>query len=143
VKPKTRRNASVGFDSALLILVLAAGCGAPGEPRPPTPPVPVAITDLTAHQAGEGVQLTFTLPTKTISGDPLAKPPAIEVLRLKMARTSDLVEQKKIAVQLQRLAIDEVTVIPLGERSIITATRKNVRNQVRAAVPVFWNMTKS
>jgi peptide/nickel transport system substrate-binding protein len=69
--------------------------------------------------------------------------PAIEVLRLKMARTSDLTEQKKIAVQLQRLAIDEVTVIPLGERSIITATRKNVSNQVRAVVPVFWNMTKS
>ncbi|MDB5773958.1 MAG: transporter substrate-binding protein [Herbaspirillum sp.] len=69
--------------------------------------------------------------------------PAIEVLRLKMARTSDLAEQKKIAVQLQRLAIDEVTVIPLGERSIITATRKNVSHQVRAAVPVFWDMTKS
>lgn len=80
VKPKTRRNASIGFDSALLILVLAAGCGAPGEPRPPTPPVPVAITDLTAQQVGEGVQLIFTLPTKTISGDALAKPPAIEVL---------------------------------------------------------------
>jgi len=81
VKPKTRRNASIGFDSALLILVLATGCGAPGEPRPATPPVPVAITDLTAHQAGESVELAFTLPTKTISGDPLAKPPAIEVLR--------------------------------------------------------------
>jgi hypothetical protein len=78
-KPKARRNASFGFCAALL--VLAAGCGAPGEPTPPTPPVPVAITDLTARQAGDGVQLTFTLPTKTISGDPLSKPPAIEVLR--------------------------------------------------------------
>lgn len=81
MKPKTRRNASFGFCSALFIHLLAVGCGAPGEPTPPTPPVPVAITDLAAHQAGEGVQLTFTMPAKTISGDPLTGPPAIEVLR--------------------------------------------------------------
>jgi hypothetical protein len=80
VKPKTRRNASFGFCSSLLILVLA-GCGAPGEPTPPTPPVPVAITDLAAHQAGDAVQLNFTLPAKTISGELLTEPPAIEVFR--------------------------------------------------------------
>ena len=63
------------------MLLHAAGCGAPGEPTPPTPPVPVAITDLSAHQAGDGVQLTFSMPAKTISGDPLTGPPAVEVLR--------------------------------------------------------------
>jgi hypothetical protein len=61
--------------------LLGAGCGAPGEPTPPTPPVPVAIADLAAHQAGDGVQLAFTLPAKTVSGDRLTEPPAIEVLR--------------------------------------------------------------
>jgi hypothetical protein len=70
---------------ALLVLTLAflaaAGCGAPGEPVPPSPPVPVAITDLTAHQAGDGVQLIFTLPSKTVAGDRLAAPPAAEFLR--------------------------------------------------------------
>ena len=81
VKPETRRDSRFGFCSALFMLLLAAGCGAPGEPTPPTPPVPVAITDLAAHQAGDGVQLTFTMPAKTISGDPLAEPPAIEILR--------------------------------------------------------------
>ena len=81
MKPKTRRNASFGFCTSLFILLLAVGCGAPGEPTPPTPPVPVAITDLAAHQAGDGVQLTFTMPAKTVSGDPLTGPPAIEVLR--------------------------------------------------------------
>src|SRR5260370_30733312 len=57
------------------------GCGAPGEPVPPSPRVPVAIKDLAGHQAGDGVQLSFTLPTHSISGEKLAAPPAVEILR--------------------------------------------------------------
>jgi hypothetical protein len=41
----------------------------------------VAATDLSAHQAGDGVQLIFTLPTKTIAGDRLVAPPAVEIVR--------------------------------------------------------------
>ena len=81
MKPKTRRNASFGFCLAFFMFLLGIGCGAPGEPTPPTPPVPVAITDLAAHQAGDGIHLTFTMPAKTVSGDPLTGPPALEVLR--------------------------------------------------------------
>src|SRR6202790_2997221 len=62
-------------------LLVMEGCGAPGEPVPPTPPLAVAITDLTAHQAGDGVQLTFTMPGKSITGDRLLSTPAVEVLR--------------------------------------------------------------
>jgi hypothetical protein len=65
----------------LLFLVVAAGCGAPGEPTPPSPPVPTAVSDLTARQHGDGAQLTFTLPTKTVRGERLTETPAIEVLR--------------------------------------------------------------
>jgi fibronectin type 3 domain-containing protein len=43
--------------------------------------VAVAISDLTAHQAGDGVQLTFTMPGRSITGDRLLSTPAIEVLR--------------------------------------------------------------
>jgi hypothetical protein len=43
--------------------------------------VAVAITDLTAHQAGDGVQLTFTMPGRSITGDRLLSTPAFEVLR--------------------------------------------------------------
>lgn len=77
-----RRRATVlaSLVSAFAFLA-AAGCGAPGEPIPPSPPVPVAVTDLAAHQLGDGVQLTFTLPTKTLTGDRLASPPAVEILR--------------------------------------------------------------
>jgi hypothetical protein len=63
------------------IFFLAAGCGAPGEPTPPSPPVPAAVADLTARQAGDGVELVFTLPSKSVSGDKLSATPAVEILR--------------------------------------------------------------
>ncbi len=75
------RLPSCALLASTLALLIAAGCGAPGEPVPPTPPVPVAITDLTAHQAGDGVQLVFTRPAKTIAGDRLAVPAAVEIVR--------------------------------------------------------------
>jgi len=79
----TKRPAKLSaiFHFLFSIFLISAGCGAPGEPVPPSPPVPVAIKDLAAHQAGDGVQLSFTLPSNTISGGKLATPPAVEILR--------------------------------------------------------------
>ncbi|MGC1490506.1 MAG: hypothetical protein WA798_03975, partial [Candidatus Acidiferrum sp.] len=77
-----RRRVSVLASLVSFIAFLAAAsCGAPGEPVPPSPPVPVAVTDLAARQLGDGVRLTFTLPAKTLAGDRLASPPAVEILR--------------------------------------------------------------
>lgn len=59
----------------------SAGCGAPGEPAPPSPPVPAPINDLAASQQGNGVRLVFTLPSRTITGELLEEPPAIEIFR--------------------------------------------------------------
>jgi fibronectin type 3 domain-containing protein len=90
---RLRRQAHKSFASTVMlsalsasmwvsvVLLAVAGCGAPGEPVPPTPPVAVAITDLIAHQAGDGVQLTFTMPGRSITGDRLLSTPAFEVLR--------------------------------------------------------------
>jgi hypothetical protein len=58
-----------------------AGCGAPGEPTPPSPQIPEAITDLSAHQAGDAVQLSFSAPSKSTRGERLKEPPTMEVLR--------------------------------------------------------------
>ena len=85
-KPASRnlehaRFASFAFRVSGLAFLFAAGCGAPGEPTPPAPAVPIAVSDLAAHQAGDGVQLIFTLPAKTITGDRLASPPAVEIVR--------------------------------------------------------------
>jgi len=70
-----------GIGAAFLLLLLAAGCGAPGEPTPPSPPIPVAVSDLAAQQAGDAVQITFTLPAKTVAGERLTDTPAAEILR--------------------------------------------------------------
>ncbi len=78
---RRRRILPFEFRISLLACLLAIGCGAPGEPTPPAPKVPARIADLAAQQAGDAVQLTFTLPAKTVSGERLAEPPAIEVLR--------------------------------------------------------------
>lgn len=78
---ESARLARVAFQALALAILFAVGCGAPGEPVPPSPPVPVAVADLTAHQAGDGVQLIFTLPTKTVAGDRLASAPAVEIVR--------------------------------------------------------------
>ncbi len=71
--------------------LLPGGCGAPGEPQPPSPPIPSTVSDLAAHQQGNGVQLVFTLPSRTVAGEKLAEPPAIEILRgsLKSNSSSD------------------------------------------------------
>ncbi|MGH9742598.1 MAG: fibronectin type III domain-containing protein [Candidatus Acidiferrum sp.] len=78
---KGRSSGARVFLPFVFALLAAAGCGAPGEPVPPSPPVPVAVSDLVAHQAGDGVELTFTLPSKTVSGDQLMVPPTVEFLR--------------------------------------------------------------
>jgi hypothetical protein len=80
------------ISAVLLLSLFVAGCGAPGEPTPPSPPIPVPVTDLAAQQAGDAVQLTFTLPTKTVAGERLTDAPAVEILRgtLKPGGSPDL-----------------------------------------------------
>jgi len=66
---------------SIALATILAGCGAPGDPVAPSPPVPIPVADLSAHQMGDGVALSFSLPTKTTRGDRLVQPPAIEILR--------------------------------------------------------------
>lgn len=77
--PSCAKSSSIFY--FLISIFLPLGCGAPGEPTAPSPTIPIAVTDLAATQAGDGVQLTFTLPTKTTSGERLADAPALEILR--------------------------------------------------------------
>jgi hypothetical protein len=80
--PKARPS-FVRFPLLFLLpaLLIAAGCGVPGEPVPPSPPIPTAVTDLKAQQIGDGVLLTFTLPTKSTLGERLTQTPTMEVFR--------------------------------------------------------------
>jgi hypothetical protein len=75
-------NASFAIAFSMILAFLTiAGCGAPGEPTARSPLVSTTVSDLTAHQAGDGVQLTFTMPARSSTGDRLVSTPAVEVLR--------------------------------------------------------------
>jgi hypothetical protein len=65
----------------LVSIFFLCSCGAPGDPVPPSPPVAVAVSDLAARQSGDGVELLFTLPSKSVSGEKLTNSPAIEIVR--------------------------------------------------------------
>jgi hypothetical protein len=67
--------------SIFLVPLVFTGCAAPGEPYERKPPTPAAITDLTAAQAGNDVDLTFTLPQQGVDHRELQKLPAIEIYR--------------------------------------------------------------
>ncbi len=67
--------------SVFCFSALLTGCAAPGEPYERKPPTPVAITDLTAAQAGNDVDLTFTLPQQGVDRRPLPQLPEIEIYR--------------------------------------------------------------
>jgi hypothetical protein len=57
------------------------GCAAPGEPYERKPPTPMAVTDLSAAQAGNDVVLTFTLPQQAVDRRPLDQLPSVEIYR--------------------------------------------------------------
>lgn len=69
------------FAAAALILLLIAGCAAPGAPVTREPRVPRAISDLSARQSGDAIFLSFTFPTETAQGRKLSRTPAIEIYR--------------------------------------------------------------
>lgn len=79
--PFSSALSSFDFRISIFVLLFIAGCASPGEPIERRPPTPAAITDLAAHQSGNTIVLTFTLPRETVQSRPLKQPPSIEVLR--------------------------------------------------------------
>ena len=68
----------------------------------------------------------------------------IEDLRDKFARASSLDEQKKIVVEFQKEAYDQVLYIPLGQYLNPSAWRKSLTGVLDGpATPIFWNIDKS
>ncbi|MCR4266543.1 ABC transporter substrate-binding protein [Nitratireductor sp. ZSWI3] len=69
--------------------------------------------------------------------------PEIEELRLAYARAADAEEQKAIAARIQKLAIDEGVVGPLGQFRIPAAYDNEWTGFLEAPVTLFWNIRKS
>ncbi len=69
--------------------------------------------------------------------------PEIEALRVKYAQAADAAERKQIAAQIQKLAIDEGVVAPLGQFQIPAAYSAKLSGILPAPVTVFWNLKKA
>jgi peptide/nickel transport system substrate-binding protein len=69
--------------------------------------------------------------------------PKIEALKAQFARAKSEPQKKKIAEQLQLLAIQTGSHAPLGQYSFLTGFRKSLKGITpNAGVPVFWGVTK-
>jgi peptide/nickel transport system substrate-binding protein len=69
--------------------------------------------------------------------------PEIEKLRLDFAAATTPEAQKAIAVKIQKLAIDEGVVGPLGQFRIPSAYSAKLSGVLEAPVTMFWNMRKA
>jgi peptide/nickel transport system substrate-binding protein len=65
-----------------------------------------------------------------------------EELRERWIDTSDDAEQRRLAAQIQEIALTDVLYVPLGHYLLKSAWRSNVTGILRASAPVMWNVTK-
>ncbi len=66
--------------------------------------------------------------------------PRLEELRMDYAKAGSRDEQKAIAAEIQKVAIDEGVVGPLGQFKIMAAWNQNWDGFLQAPVTLFWNV---
>jgi peptide/nickel transport system substrate-binding protein len=66
--------------------------------------------------------------------------PQLENLVTDWVRATDEPKRLRLADEVQRIALSEVTYVPWGEWSQPTAFRRSVRDVLKFAAPVFWNV---
>lgn len=69
--------------------------------------------------------------------------PEIEALRAGFAKAPDTAAQIEIAGQINKLALDNVVMIPMGQFPNINVLSAKLADMPVAEAPVFWNVTKS
>ena len=69
--------------------------------------------------------------------------PRIEELRQEFARAPNLATQKKVADEIQKVAIDEGVIVPLGQVQFLAAYRTSLSDIPEAPFPFFWNVKKT
>ena len=69
--------------------------------------------------------------------------PRIEELRAAWYEASDLETQRRLAMDMQRVAFDEVMYYPAGQWFQPTAFRINLKGLLKSPFPLFWNVRKS
>jgi hypothetical protein len=81
-------------------------CGVQGTPHAPRVEVPAKVTDLTAQQVGQNVEIHFTLPELATDGQRLTKPLELEILRATVPQTPGISKLPEPALW-TRLATEE------------------------------------
>ena len=69
--------------------------------------------------------------------------PVVEELREQWIDSPDPDEEKRLAAEIQGIALADVLYIPLGHYVQKSAWRSNVSGVLKASAPVFWNIKKS
>lgn len=67
----------------------------------------------------------------------------LEQLRETWLDTTDPVEQKKICEQMQARALDQVTLIPVGQYLPAAAWGKTISTPLKGLCPIFWGVSKT
>ena len=68
--------------------------------------------------------------------------PAVEAARDGWLDSSDLAQRKQYATAIQAAVFEAAPFVPLGQYFQSTAWNRRVTGQLRAPVPVFWNLQK-
>jgi peptide/nickel transport system substrate-binding protein len=68
--------------------------------------------------------------------------PELETLRDQWFAAPDAEAQKRVGAEMQKLALETVPYVPLGEYIQRTALRRNVTGMLKG-IPVFWNIRKA
>lgn len=69
--------------------------------------------------------------------------PAIEALRVQFARTTDVEKRKELVQDIQKIAIEEGVILPMGQYYVPGAFRNNLNGMLSSPAPIFWNISKS
>jgi len=69
--------------------------------------------------------------------------PRLEALRDQWMVASDEAEARRIAEEIQKVAMEAVPFVPLGQYFLPAAYRTNLGGLVRAVAPVYWNIEKT
>jgi peptide/nickel transport system substrate-binding protein len=98
---------------------------------------------------GEGLTLSTPSDNDPLRGDG-AKAwygwpniPRLEELRSAWYDAPDLAAQRRIAQEIQRVALDEVAFYPIGQWVQPTAYRTDLTGVIKSSFPLFWNVRRT
>jgi peptide/nickel transport system substrate-binding protein len=69
--------------------------------------------------------------------------PRLEELRSAWYDAPDLTAQRRIAEEIQRVALDEVVFYPIGQWMQPTAYRADLTGVIKSSFPLFWNVRRT